>query len=68
MELTKEARAFIEMCQKDGNIIGIQPFFGIKYENVNNYKFTQVILEEMVASGKVKIVSQNEKSVTLLGI
>jgi hypothetical protein len=68
MNLSKEAQAFIQMCQRDGNTIGIQPFFGVEYENVNNYKFTKAVLDEMLSSGKVKVISQNNKSVTLLGV
>lgn len=68
MAVSKEAQAYIDMCFKHGSPVGIQPSFGVKYENASDYKFTEKLLAEMLSSGRVKVIAQNEKNVTLMGI
>ncbi len=67
--MSSVAELFISKCFRDDQPISISPFFGESYLIKEKMcKFTESILEEMIQSGLVKVLSQGKKNVNLVGI
>jgi hypothetical protein len=67
--MTEACKAIIEHCYKNGVAVSIRPIIGDKY-NLGNitFKFTEELLAELSASGRVKIGTRIGDSVRISGI
>lgn len=67
-DFDKAVRAFTNHCFKLGREATIQPQFGVAYRFPDGeYTFTEEILEALLNTGRVVLVSRNDKLVNLMG-
>lgn len=60
---------FIKHCFKDGQVACIMPKYGETYLiDGLSYTFTKDIRNDMVESGRVKVISENDNMVVFVGI
>lgn len=66
---TGATEAFLSRCFSGEVCKSIQPTFGEEYSiNGSMYSFTEEVLDEMMATGTVKITYQTEKVVNIVGV
>lgn len=70
MRVSKDAQLFISRCfDINGQPLAIMPMFNEKYIiKDTTCKFTKVLLDEMLATGKVRVTSESQKFVNIVGI
>jgi len=69
VDFEKVVDAFIGRNFKDGKPMVTQPRFGHTYRfSGEDYVFTEEILQAMLATGRVKVISQTDKFVNLIGV
>jgi hypothetical protein len=67
--LTEACKAVIDYCYKDGKPVSIRPIINDKVTiNGLTFKFTEELLEELSASGKVKVGTIIRGAVRITGI
>lgn len=69
-DFEKAVEAFTERNFNDGHVMTTQPYLGwlYRFPDGSEHTFTEEILEAVIATGRVKLVSRNEKLVSLMGI